>query len=477
MKIADAPSGLTGPLRAAGFRLRLRHAAMALRAAIPAATLVVAVAVLLSAFTSADPNSLGRTVIVAVAALVVLRALLAALRCPPLADCARLLDRESGLPDSTLSAFQLHQRGGAWPDAVAVQARERLRPLPEVSRELRKLGPGMGVVALFVVVAALWFPVPTRPTSAGTSLPESVSLDSLQVVVSDWERFVADAPDPTNGALKEAAARLKALTETPTSKEAALVEIGRVEDRLNAAGIPDSSTLAAALAATAPSVSDALKAGDFKAAAAQAGELATEGVPSLPAASDAAEMAALAERMQAAGQQALADALRAMSRAANAADAAKALQQLSLALSQAADAAKILEMARMQLAAAREAMGNTAVSAGLDDIPKLPGAEEQPPGLGAGADTGQGQEGQGGLEDLKVLMPLTGVRTDAGETAAEILPSDTPANETPRTPASGATARVGEISRTAVEEENLPLAHRATIRRYFDAIRPTPTNQ
>ncbi len=472
-----APPELWSALRNAGHRLRVRRTARAVKRSLPATTTLAVIAVAIGLFGPPVFQHPARATILAVAAILAVRLAIPFLIRPGIEESAHSLDRESSLPDSVTAALELSPNPGPWASAVAVDACSRLRPLPAPAPELRTVGLGLCVVGVLLAVAAVWLPpksqqIPIPPDPTGT-----ISLDTVEAVVSDWERFSSKSDNPASAALAEAASELKTAMEgNPLGREEALVAIAKVEDRLKAdADSASSDELASALAGSAASVAQALDAGDWKKAAAEAEAMARAENPSLPTAEQSSAMNALANKLEAAGQNSLARALRAMARASNTEQAAKAMQSLSEALSDASSASQVLELARMQLAATREAMGDAGATPGQDLVPKLPGAENQPPGSGAGSDSPGSSSGiSETLSELDVLLPLQGIPTGAGESSAEILPSGAPRAESPTVQPTGASPGPGSLSREAIEEENLPLAHRTTIRRYFDAIRPQP---
>jgi len=472
-----APPELRSAIRDAGLRLRIRRTARAVDRSLPLATTLAVIAVAIGLFGPPVFQHPARAAILAVAAILSVRLAIPFLMRPGIAVSAHALDRESGLPDSVTAALELSPNPGPWASAVVADACSRLRPLPSPAPELRTVGLGLCVVGVLLAVVAVWLPPKSLQAPIPPDPTETVSMDLVEAVVSDWERFSSKTDNPASAALAEAASELRTAMEgNPPGREEALVAIAKVEDRLKAeADSANSHELASALAGSAASVAQALDAGDWKTAAAEAEAMAGAENPSLPTAEQSSAMNALANKLEAAGQNPLARALRAMARASNAEQAAEAMQSFSEALSDAASASQVLELARMQLAATREAMGDAGATPGQDLVPKLPGTDSQPPGSGAGSDSGgSAGENSGTLGELDVLLPLRGTPTSAGESSAEILPSGAPRAESPTVQPTGASPGPGLLSREAIEEENLPLAHRATIRRYFDAIRPQP---
>jgi hypothetical protein len=385
-------------------------------------------------------------------------------------DAALALDRERKLPDCALALIEVGGVG-AWQPALFADAMRRIEAStpPAWPPEVRRIAGTLALVALFGAAAILWVPAPEEPDVPPNAV--AGSLDSYQDVLKDWTRVVDSGAAPE--AMTEAARDLKeALEKAGQSPRESLVKIGKLEDRLASqlaslesleALLP---ALAEALSATNPRAAAALAKGDLSAAASA---MANEPPLSNPAPK---AMEQLARQLSEAGFDNLAGAARQLSSKKEPGDSQDAMQNLARALSQAdalKQAEKMMQLAQMQMAAARQGMSNSS-EAGLDDVPKL--SEKGSPGQGAGAGANPGGAPIGeNFQDPAVLAPLSGQSDPGGETAVEVMPSNEGREESARTARSQTTGTAGSLSEEAVESEALPVAHRATIRRYFESIR------
>jgi hypothetical protein len=129
----------------------------------------------------------------------------------------------------------------------------------------------------------------------------------------------------------------------------------------------------------------------------------------------------------------------------------------------------MMDLAKMQMAAARQGMSGSKEGS-LSELPKL--SESGNRGQGAGAGTNPGGVPLGDTRaDPSLLAPLTGQADAGGETRVEVLPSNEGSAESASVTAKPVTPGAGSLSEDAIETEALPVAHRATIRRYFETIR------
>jgi hypothetical protein len=384
---------------------------------------------------------------------------------------ARLLDRELSLPDSALAALEISPQAvpPAWTDAITTDFLKRHRQAV-VPVEANRAGFPALALALLVVAVAVWVPRPPGPPVTDPADAPWIAPAEADILPGDWQRYVQERSGPAAEAVRRALDPLRAgLRET--SRDEALVKIGHADDILRKAESALPATDPGALADPSGSdpILEAVAAGD----ASRALAAVEEALGDAPSAETAARLARIASRLDRAGFSKAAEALRALAGAG--ASRAGALDALDAALGAGAEARLAradLGLARMQLAALRETSGQSPASGGVDPVPRLSGKDSGAPGTGAGADasplTGDASAAR---DPLSVLLPVTGSSAGEGESTVTVLPTASGPATKPSTPATDSVTMPGMLSSDAVPDENLPPAHRTTIRKYFQTLR------
>jgi hypothetical protein len=111
---------------------------------------------------------------------------------------------------------------------------------------------------------------------------------------------------------------------------------------------------------------------------------------------------------------------------------------------------------------------------GISLVPKLALMHSQKPGHGAGSETDPNRVGAPTeLASDRNREHLEGVANEQGDTDTTNLTTLDPNVEHVATRGAANFQAYEKLSQEAIADENLPLAHRQTIRRYFESIRPT----
>ncbi len=456
-------------------RQKLRLAARAAKAAMPLASSVVIGGLVITLLApEVFANSARLTVLLLAIALLAFVSAPFFRRMSPI-QAAKVLDRDLHLPDSGLAWVQFPE-SGAWWDALRSETMERLLSAvpPSLTPEKRTLAFAMIFILTLLAAAGIWVP------SAPEVLPMAsrpTDFTALDEVFEDWSAFSETNPGRAGEEIKTAAQALElALKDRAAERSDLLARIATVEDRLQAT-LSSMDSLQALLPALTEALSAAAKPfPNTSSPAPSTSEALDQLAAQLPANFQAAnpdELEELARQMSGAGHDALADALRDLAKASDGNTAQEALTKLSQALSGAealADARRMMELAEMQLAAAKEGTSGNSEGA-LSLLPKL--SELGNPGSGAGSGTDVPEPTTSRpLDAAPLLAPVTGKNQSAGEARVQVLPSADGLRESPARAPSDTAARGGPLSEEAISAESLPVVHRATVRRYFEAIRP-----
>ncbi len=467
------PAELHDPLRKAGFRLRIRRAAGWSHRLLGMLVAVACVCVVLGAISPPALSIFFRIFTVLLASIAALGLLLPLVWPTPTRKSAAALDSECGLPDSSVALLEL-PTDGKWGQALLSDNLRRIRSasFPSLKNEMRAVALTALVCVVLILSSAIWFPAVPEPVAAGPS-PES--LVPFEDVLKDWTAMVDSGTAPPE--IQQATKELKAALEDRQNKPGvSLLKIGKLEDRISqqVSAVEELNALlpalAEALGATTPGVADALAKGDLSKAAESLSAAARSAVPLTPGAAEA--MANLARQLSAAGMEQLAGAVRSAADSKSDQESQFAMQNLSEALSDAESkrqAQKMMDLAKMQMAAARQGMSGSKEGS-LSELPKLSESGNRGQGAGAGTNPGGVPLGDARTEP-SLLAPLSGQADAGGETHVEVLPSNEGSSESASVSAKPVTPIAGQLSEEAIETEALPVAHRATIRRYFETIR------
>ncbi len=433
------------------------------------------------------------------------------LREPDWPRIRRRADRCLGLPDAVLSASEFQE---GTPETGAA-AEWRARQLSQTATSLRQVDwrrawpVGIsrwerlaGVVTLLAIAFVGWrftvlrrseLPPPPTAQTRDTAL-------ALRQVFDDWDQSERAQHDPE---LRKLLDELRPLREKLARRDAALEtkeafkELSRVEDKLAAAQAkldahslqPLSADLAAALEKVdgLGTLAADVRRQDFEHAEAHAEQAARQmqapdaKPPQGAQAADAAgKFGQLAQQF---GQQGNAGAQQSMSDLKNglqqnqSSELSKGLGGLkqSLANQNARDAQKRnLSLQLRQMSLCKGGLGDKeSLCQGISLVPKLSLQRSEQAGHGASRDTDPNHTGApSALAADRTRENLNGTANDQGESETTNLSTLDPSPEHAAA-ASAANFRAYEtLSRQAVADENLPLAHRQTIKRYFESIRP-----
>ena len=132
-----------------------------------------------------------------------------------------------------------------------------------------------------------------------------------------------------------------------------------------------------------------------------------------------------------------------------------------------------------QMTAARNSLSDgKGAGQGISTVPRLTAQRSRQPGKGAGAETDLQRNGPPtGLASDRARESLTGKANESGQSDTTTLSTVDPTGEHTRAASAARFQSYEKLSEQAVADENIPLAHRQTIRRYFEAIRPAPGDQ
>ncbi len=410
----------------------------------------------------------------------------------------RAVDVEFGLPDHVLSASELMLgANGEWTGLQRADTEARLAALDWTAAwpmNWPRFSVAAGVAS--VLLGGLLI---LRLTTAGfggavvggpEGLPEEAA--AIEEMLQDWEKAAEQMDDPE---LRELVAELQPLRdELPNmSEREMLLALSKLENRLEAlresAAKNSLETMSADLAAAMDdmegmgALAAALRRKEFEEAAElaekEAQKLGKNGAQIPKGAELAAtqeQMARAAGKLQKSGQSEAAQAMNQTREGAqnkNAQQMGKGMGQLSKSLgkagqSQSAKARLGLQLA--QLGQMKNGIGQgDGPGKGMSLVPKLSQSKN---GKGAGSETDPNREKdptQSGAD--RSLDGLTGM-VGEGDSEVENLSSDTPGEEAPRNGREARFAQYKKLSEQAITDENLPLAYRETIRKYFEAIRP-----
>jgi hypothetical protein len=440
--------------------------------------------------------------VLAAAGLVFLRAG----RLPSDAVLAKRADRVLGLPDDLLAGSEMGDDADRWTDAArrrtagvveAAAIRERWPVVvPVRTRWMGGVTAGLAVMFL-AVVGVKWSGEMDR--IAALEAARDARVASAAEVVEDWEAFAEMTDDPELKKFFAEALELRnALVETDpmvamlkmNELEAAM---GSLEEEIAEQSLASqSAAMAEALEAFEGlgAMSAALRNQDFDAAATEAAKRAAElgkdpgGKSGVRRNAAVSEMLATEAKTAAArGSEKLSNTLSELSKAARQAQKStgvpndqlgRCLGSLQGELTRAGackSRGRMLALTKQQLDELRRRMMGQKSGTGF--LPSLCQSMGNKPG-GKKAGTGTAGEPAGDATDLAaagMTEQLTGVAGD-GESEVRTL-ADTQGSATAASVGrEQAFAEYAELSKQAVADENLPLAHRRLIRTYFERIRP-----
>ncbi len=429
-------------------------------------------------------------------------------RRPSTATLTKRADAALGLPDDLLSLSEL-ETDAAWRHAALEQARQKIGKF-----DLKKQWPVQwsrptlltALTAVVLTGAVCWLgwrvDLQIRDRIAKQQAATEARVAAAEDVLRDWKEFAKNTDDQELKKLFTEAANLR---EAMQNKDpmAAMLEMNRLEERMTKlqqtvdkeSMAPQAGSLAEALEAFEGmgAMSAALRNQNFGQAANEAEKLAQNlannpnGSSNLRRDAAVAEMLASESKTAASrGNHNLSDALSQMSQAAS-----QSKQPASVENKQLSPPTKSLQNQFSQEAGRKNrGMAMSLSKSQLDTLRRrLRGDEEckastipslckacmggNKPG-GSKAGTANGGDPKNAPTELAAATSQESVTGQAGDGESE-------KRTTSSTSGSGASAAGGkpasfadyaELSRKAVEDENLPLAHRQVIRTYFERIRP-----
>lgn len=412
---------------------------------------------------------------------------------------ARAVDGHFGLPDHALSASELGgSAGGEWLKLQKDDTVERLRNLDWKGRwpiSWPKFSAAAGVAA--VLLAGLFaLRVSHLPASAiaRTDAPRPEEAAAIEEMLQDWEKAAELTQDPE---LKELLAELQPMREQlpKMSEREMMLALSKLENRLEKmkeAASKDSMEASAGDMAAAfedvegmGALASALRRKDFEKAAElaeqQAEKLGKEGAKTPEGADGAAaqqKMSKAADKLSQTGQQKASSAMSQMRESAQKKDSSgmcKAMGQLGQSMAKAGQCKSAQGRLSLQLAQLGQCKDGMCQGEGrgMSLMPKL---SQEKGGKGAGSAVDPNREKDPTQSDAERSQEnLTGLAGD-GESQVENMSSDAPGSEAPRQGRNGQFAQYEKLSQQAITDENLPIAYRESIRKYFEAIKPTPSS-
>lgn len=411
----------------------------------------------------------------------------------------RVADAKFGLPDHTLTSSELPSedeagwlrlqhgdtaarlRGMDWKRSWPVQW-PRFSALAGIAAVL-----SAGLVGLRLTILAPEAPAVVEPAGLAN---EAAAVEEL---LKDWDRAAELTEDPE---LKNLLGELQPLREqlATMDEREMLLTLSKIENKLealrDAAGKESLEASAADMAAAFESVDGmsamaaALRQKNFDKAARlaekESGKLSQPGAEIPKGANQASEqMSKAAQKLEKSGRAAAASAMQQISQSAAKKDPAgmcKGMGHLGECLSREASRQAARNRLGLQLAQIGQCKGGMGkkegMGAGLSLMPKL-SLMKSPGGKGAGSETDLDRFGDPTQAEAgRTQENLTGALGE-GESETEALSSDSPGGEAPRAGKTAQFAHYEKLSQQAIADESLPLAYRETIKKYFEAIRPT----
>lgn len=417
------------------------------------------------------------------------------------------MDQSLGLSDAVVTAAELQCQGasGEWATRQLAQTADALHNV-----DWRKAWPikrRRGLVSSYLVVALAagflgWranaWQVQGLPPPA--TARERADAAAMRALFDDWEKSGQEQGDPE---LKSLLEELRPERERLARQDAALDEreaftlLSRVEEKLAARQAkleaqslrPMAADLATALDGIngLAGLAAAVRRGDFQNAERQASDatrrMQAEAAPQSQSVNHAETEQRLdklvqqfAQKHDDNGQRGMEDMKEGLQRGQSL-QVGKGLDQLkrSLAGQNARDAQKRdLASQQRQVSAGKHGLGDRkGVAGGLSLLPRLTTTRPQQSGKGADRSTNPERSGAATVfASGRTQADLSGTTSAEGESDKENIATADMIPEKAGT-ASTTNFRLYEaLSKQAVADENLPLAHRQTIRRYFESIRP-----
>lgn len=414
-------------------------------------------------------------------------------------EAAATVDRELGLPQSTISTSELRhtELRPVWREAQEADTARRITGSGG-SIQWRPARRLLVVVPAFVLLAALAAILGLRHEPAAQPSPQAMAPPAaLMEIFEDWEQAQERFSNPLLDELLESIEPLRlSLEDNELSERELLIELGRLEDRITAMReqlereslAPFAAEMADALtqAGGMDVLTAAVQERNFERAAQMTDALDERfgddraGLPQgLGEQSTQERFAELAGKLDGAGHQQAADSMRKFSDAGrnmSREELREALSAMGEAMRQQAardNQRDMLDTQRTQLALCKDGMQGETGDGAMAMMPSLAGDEgdDQQPMAGTHTDPDRFGAARDGITPAAQEV-LTGQADPHGESdTVRFLSQDAPAEGTVSRDAE-TIARYERLSRQAVGDESMPMAHRLTIRSYFESIRP-----
>ena len=489
----ESQPGLQESIATARSRIRKQRLVSASGMALRALGAVLVVAVLAAwIFPTAAVACAGLAALSALAALV----FLVVVWLQPVSDlhAARAIDTHFGLPDHTLSASELKpETGESW---LRLQREDTAARLTNLDWKTRwpitwpKFSAAAG--AIVVLLAALLatrlaFLPPAAPIAEAGPNQDAAAIEEI---LKDWEKAAELTEDPE---LKELLAELQPLRdELPKmSEREMLLALSKLESKLEAlreAASKDSMEASAGDMAAAlenvegmGALAASLRRKEFDKAAEQADKESkklSQKDAKIPSGADSAstqqQMSKASAKLSQSGQAKAASAMNQTREGAqnqSPSQMSQGLKELGQCMAKAGQCQSTkarLSLQLAQLGQCKNGMGQCD-GKGMSLLVKI-GEGKNGKGAGSAIDPNR-EKDPTDLGSTRSLEGLTGAAGE-GESETETLNTDTPGGEAPRDERNAQFAKYEKLSQQAIADENLPLAYREAIRKYFEAIRP-----
>lgn len=423
---------------------------------------------------------------------------------PPVSALAKRADAILSLSDDLLSLSEMTASEG-WQSIGWQRTMERIGSQDITSRwplSLSRVSKGMLAVCVLLSLAVgglgWWRYHQESLRLMALAAASQERLEQAEELLSDWEQFTEIAEDPALKQVFAEAAQLREALRNPDPTQA-MLELHRVEQKMSAmvaslesqSMAPQSANIAESLESFEglSALAAAIRNQDFSRAAEEAGKVSDslsknpDGNSALNRGDATAE--SLSQEAQTASQR-------------GASDLSNALQQFSKNAGQRRSSVPNKELRKsvnqMKNLLAQESMCQGSCNAakfGMQQIAALrrclqEGRKESPFASLCNSPTGQACSGKkpgtasGGDpigEQTTLVDPAVSaqasVQMGEGESELRTTSASSGGGAVSQTAQPVAFSDYVELSQKAVEDENLPLAHRRVIRRYFERIRPT----
>jgi hypothetical protein len=335
-----------------------------------------------------------------------------------------------------------------------------------------------------LAVLLLCWPTGHAQVNAGPAQPLAAIVTEAEIVREDLEELLEQLPedhDPEiDAVIQELLAKAEEMKEPGVDVREALAKLSEMQAalqevaaQLNIAAADEQMKAIGEALQSAESLQDAGKAlqeGQYDKAASELSKLDN---PKL----DRKESRAVADKLNQAAEAADKKGLKKLSEAAkktaegldkdNASQTKTGLSKLAESAKQQGNSKKISEMLKKQGDKLAECKGNCQANAQGD---KLAGKPSQKAGRGTN-ETVQGNRTE--LASKRDEQKIQGLKGDQGDSDKETLTTKEAEEESAKRELKEVYHKYRKLSDAVLESEDIPLGHRQTIRRYFEAIRPT----